>query len=127
MMVDLAPGWKTELDHGPEWLFVRMYGPFGESADATGLAESIQLLMQQEFVRRIVLELDGLGDLPQDFLHELFQLRDLVDSEGGILRLCGLCNMHRMRLSEYDFTQRFVPCRTREDAVHGFYRPNLPR
>ncbi len=127
MMVDLAPGWKIELERGPDWLFVKLYGPFGDTADATGIAESISLMMQQDLVRRIVLELDGLSELPPDFLQELFELRDLVDREGGILRLCGLRNEHWDELEMRDFSRRFAPFRSREEAVLGFYRPNKPR
>ena len=58
MLVDLAPGWKTELDRGPGWLFVKLYGPEGDGADATGLAESLCTMMLQEFKERLLLELE---------------------------------------------------------------------
>jgi hypothetical protein len=127
MMVDLAPGWKTELDRGPDWLFVKLLGPDSDGADASGIAESIYLLMHQEFVRRLVLELDELLSLPQDLVDELFVLREMIDGEGGMLRLCGLHYDHRDALAERDFCHRFTPFRNREEAVLGFYRPNRPR
>jgi anti-anti-sigma regulatory factor len=127
MMVDLAPGWKTELERGPDWLYVKLYGPYGKRADAAGLAESLCMLMHQDRVRRMVLELDGLSELPTDFLQELFQLLELIDDDGGLLRLCGLCKRHREVLQRRDFAHRFTPFRTRNDAVLGLHRPNLPR
>jgi len=127
MMVDLAPGWKTELARGPDWLFVKLYGPFGEVADATGIAESINLMMHQDLVRRVVLELDGLSEMPSDFIEELFELRELVDREGGLLRVCGVGDEHLDHLESRGFSRRFVPFRNREEAVSGFYRPNKPR
>jgi anti-anti-sigma regulatory factor len=127
MKVDLAPGWKTSLDYGPNWLFVKLHGPFGETADASGIADSITLMMQQDLVDRIVLELDELLQMPSDFIHELFELRERVDRQGGLLRLCGLCDEHWDALEERDFSRKFVPFRNREEAVEGFYRPNKPR
>ena len=59
MLVDLAPGWKTELDRGPDWLFVRLFGPDSDDADATGVAESLCMMMQQELKGRLLLELEG--------------------------------------------------------------------
>ena len=127
MQVDLAPGWKTSLEHGPNWLFVKLHGPFGPTADASGIADSIALMMNQDLVDRIVLELDDLIRMPSDFIRELFDLRERVDRQGGVLRLCGLCDEHRDALEARDFSRRFVPFRTREEAVSGFYRPNKPR
>ncbi|TVS13975.1 MAG: hypothetical protein EA424_20710 [Planctomycetaceae bacterium] len=127
MTVDLAPGWKTSLELGPNWLFVKLHGPFGDTADAAGIADSIALMMQQDLVDRIVLELDELLNMPSDFIRELFDLRDRVDRNGGQLRLCGLCDDHREVLEAHDFSRRFVPFRNREEAILGFYRPNKPR
>jgi hypothetical protein len=127
MIVDLAPGWKTELDRGPDWLFVRLYGPDGDAADATGIAESLCLLLRQEFMRRVVLELDQLAMLPQDLIDELMLLHDALDREGGMLRLCGLCEEHQEILDQNDFSNRITQFRDREEAVLGFYRPSKPR
>jgi anti-anti-sigma regulatory factor len=127
MKVDLAPGWKTELDRGPDWLFVTLYGPDGDHADARGMAESLSMLMHQEMKGRLVLELQELFDMPEDFVEELIQLRDEVDRHGGIMRLCGLAAEHQQVLGRHDTGHRFTPFRDREEAILGFYRPGKPR
>ena len=127
MRVVLAPGWKTELDRGPDWLFVKLYGPDGSQADATGLAETLGMLLRQEFKRRMVLELDELLDMPQDLVSEVILLHNMLESQGGVLRLCGVSTPHQHALEEDDSDCRFIPFRDREEAVLGFYRPGKPR
>lgn len=127
MRVVLAPGWKTELDRGPDWLFVKLYGPDSSEADATGLAETLGMLLRQEFKRRMVLELDGLLDMPQDLVSEVILLHDAIESQGGVLRLCGVSTEHQQSIEENDSDCRFIPFRDREEAVLGFYRPGKPR
>lgn len=127
MKVVLAPGWKTELDRGPDWLFIKLYGPEGDEADATGIAETLSMLLRQEFKRRMVLELDELVEMPQDLADELMLLQELLDKEGALLRLCGMSNDHGEMLSENDFSGHLNLFRDREEAVLGFYRPSKPR
>jgi hypothetical protein len=127
MLVDLAPGWKTELDRGPGWLFVKLYGPDGEDADAKGLAECLCTMMRQEFKGRLLLELENLQHMPLDLVDELHVLRDELERKGSILRLCGMSSEHESRLCDSDFSQRFTHYRDRGEAIAGFYRPGKPR
>jgi anti-anti-sigma regulatory factor len=127
MKVQLAPGWRTELEHGPDWLFVKLHGPQGDDADATGLAEGLLTLLREELTRRMVLELEGLETVTDDFVDELLQLRDSLEAEGGLLRLCGLSREHQERLRMTDTICRLPQFRDREEAVMGFYRPGKPR
>jgi len=127
MLVDLAPGWKTELDRGPGWLFVKLYGPEGDGADATGLAECLRTMMLQEFKERLLLELEHVREMPLDLVDELHLLRDELERQGAILRLCGMAAEHETRLCESDFSERFTHYRDREEAIAGFYRPGKPR
>ena len=127
MKVVLAPGWKTELDRGPDWLFVKLYGPDSDEADATGIAESLSMLLRQEFKRRMVLELDGLVEMPEDLVEELTLLHQTLGKEGALLRLCGMSKEHQEMLCENDFSGQFNSFRDREEAVLGFYRPSKPR
>ena len=127
MLVDLAPGYRTELDRGPGWLFVKLYGPESDDADATGLAESLGMMMRQELKGRLLLELENLLGMPSDLVEELHLLRDDMERRGEILRLCGLAAEHEACLGDSDFSQRFMHYRDREAAIAGFYRPGKPR
>lgn len=127
MKVQLAPGWRTVLEHGPDWLFVKLYGPHGEDADATGLAESLLLLLREELTRRMVVELDEVEAVSDDFAAELLGLHDQLEAEGGLLRLCGLSREHQASLREIDGLCRLPQFRDRAEAVMGFYRPGKPR
>ena len=127
MKVDLAPGWKTELDRGPDWLFVKLYGPNGNCADATGMAESLGMMMQQELKGRLLLEMEEVYEMPQDFVEELILLRDELEKQGSMLRLCGMAIEHEVILGRHDPSRRLTPFRDREEAVMGFYRPGKPR
>ena len=127
MKVAVAPGWTTELDHGPDWLFVKLYGPDTEEADATGLAESLQVLMEEELAHRVVLELDGLNDFPIGLADELVELHGRVEEAGGIVRLCGVAAEHHEMLRRHERACSLTHYQDRADAVMGAYRPHKPR
>jgi hypothetical protein len=127
MLVDLAPGWKTHLDRGPDWLIVKLYGPDGDKADATGLAECLHAMMRQEFKERLLLELDEIRGMPGDFVRELCLLHEELESRGAILRLCGMSAEDESRLCERDASVRFAHYHDREEAITGFFRPGKPR
>ncbi len=127
MLIALAPGWKTELDRGPEWLFVKLYGPDSDAADATGLAESLYTLLRQEFKQRLLLELDNIQHMPRDLVIELHLLRDELEREGSLLRVCGLCAEHEVSLSRSEFSPHLLCYPDRDAALLGFFRPSKPR
>jgi len=127
MLVDVAPGWKTELDRGPGWLIVKLYGPEGDDADAAGLADSLCTMLCQEFKERLLLELEHVRDMPLDLVDELHRLRDELEGQGAILRLCGMAAEHESRLYASDFAERFMHYRDRAEAIAGFFRPGKPR
>jgi anti-anti-sigma regulatory factor len=91
------------------------------------MAESLSMLLRQEFKRRLVLELDGLEEMPEDFVGELMLLHEALDKQGALLRLCGMSKEHQETLCQNDLSGHFNWFRDREEAVLGFYRPSKPR
>jgi hypothetical protein len=127
MKVQLAPGWSMELEHGPEWLFVKLFGPEDDDAESAGLAECLLLLLQEELTQRLVLELDAVDVVDEEFLGELLQLYDRLESAGGLLRLCGIASHQQPLLRDFDGICRLPYFRDRHEAVMGFFRPGKPR
>ena len=125
MKVDLAPGWKTELDRGPDWLFVRLFGPEGGHADASGMADSLFSILRQEMKTRLLLECDEILELPRDLIVELLRLQTQIDKHGGVLRLCGLLPSQETLLRRNGFEP--LGYRDRSEAVLGQIRPGKPR
>jgi anti-anti-sigma factor len=127
MSSQLAPGWHTQMERGPDWIFVRLLPPetHAEAASAA-LAEAIWRLLEQEFTYRLVLELDALPLLSSHLLGELIRLSKRIYSHGGMLRICGLSdsNQHVLRLSRMG--GQFPHYASRAEAVMG-HRPAKPR
>ncbi|MCA9207375.1 MAG: hypothetical protein KDA55_03420 [Planctomycetales bacterium] len=125
MLIDLADGWHAELDRGPDWLFVRLSG-LQRGGGNVSLADAIWQLLQQNLAHRLVLELDDLPILPSHVIGELVKLHKRINTEGGLMRICGLsdecqsvCRMNRL-------DARFPHYGSRHDAVMGHY-PAKPR
>ncbi len=91
-----------------------------------GLAEQVWQLLEQNFTRRVVLELDQLGCLTSQLVGQLVSLQDRVVAEGGVIRVCGLSPANQAVLGKCGLLGRFVCYDTRPDAVMG-YRPPQPR
>ena len=67
MSLELAPGWQMDLDHGPDWIFVRLLPPDDLISHHAEVAMPIWRLLEQEFTYRLVLELDHLPLLSSQF------------------------------------------------------------
>ena len=126
MLLELAPEWTTEIDRGPDWLFVRPRPPRQGDTGEIALAEMIWQKLEQSFCHRVVLELDDVTFLRSWMVGELVRLHKRVTAHGGILRLCGVsaANEEVLRICRLD--DRFPVYRNRTDAVMG-YRPPQPR
>lgn len=114
-----ASGWSTEVDRGPDWLFVRLHAPTMREADAPALAEQIWDLMRSHFASRLVLELDELPLLRSSLIGELVLLHKRVHSQGGIMRLAGLSAANQSVLRMMRLEERFPHYLNRHDAVAG--------
>jgi anti-anti-sigma regulatory factor len=90
------------------------------------LADQVWQLLEQNFTRRVVLELDQVGCLTSQLVGQLASLQDRVVAEGGLIRICGLSSANQAVLGQCGLLGRFVCYDTRPDAVMG-YRPPRPR
>ena len=91
-----------------------------------GLADQVWQLLEQNFTRRVVLELDQIGYLTSDLVDQLVSLQDRILAEGGVIRICGLSSANRGRIERVRTARPFFCYDTRPDAVMG-YRPPRPR
>lgn len=127
-MVQMAPGWKLEVDRGPDWLFVKptcsSYDP--DSADPP-LAESVWSLLQQHFTYRLVLECEQLPHLHSPMVGQLAMLHKRISTQGGLMRLCGLSDSNQEVLHACRLDGRFPNFLDRSEAVQGNFRPRQPR
>jgi anti-anti-sigma regulatory factor len=89
-------------------------------------AEQIWQMLEQNFTRRVVVELDQIGCLTSDLVDQLVLLQDRILAEGGVIRICGLSSANETVLSDCGLLNRFLCYDTRPDAVMG-YRPPRPR
>jgi anti-anti-sigma factor len=126
MLLELAPEWTTEIDRGPDWLFIRLLPPRHGDTGEIRLAEMIWQKLEKSFCYRVVLELDDVIFLRSWMVGELVRLHKRVTTQGGMLRISGLseANEDVLRISRLD--DRFPAYRNRTDAVMG-HRPAQPR
>src|SRR5437773_12556873 len=126
MLLELAPEWTTEIDRGPDWLFIRPQPPQGGSNGEVPLAVMIWQKLEQCFCYRVVLELDHLPVLRSWMIGELVRLHKRVTTNGGMLRVCGLNSEAAAVLRICRLADRFPSYRNRTEAVMGC-RPPQPR
>lgn len=119
MQAAIAHEWTFEVERGPDWLFVRVNGPFNGDAEGIPLAEMIWELMQQHFTQRVVLELSHVRILRSSAIAQLVQLHKRVHIKGGLMRIAGLTNENYNVLIACRLHDRFPPYATLEDAVMG--------
>lgn len=126
MIQELGSGWTVEIDRGPDWLFICLQGH--EPFDAAGieLAARVWQLVDQEFVNRLVLEMDNVPILRSELVGELVRLHARITSNGGIMRISGLSDANFAVLQSSRLEDRFPQYQDRREAVLG-YRPNKPR
>ncbi len=112
-------GWQTEVERGPDWLFVRLHAPSARDADNFPSAEQIWDLMRQHFATRLVLELDDLPLMRSSLIGQIVMLHKRVHSQGGIMRIAGLSDSNHSVLKMMRLDDRFPQYKNRYDAVAG--------
>ncbi|MCC7084664.1 MAG: STAS domain-containing protein [Pirellulales bacterium] len=125
-MVQTDISWRYDVDRGPDWVFVRLHPNDGGSSDLDTLAERLWSVLEQNFVYRLVLELDEVPVIQSYLIAQLVLLGKRIHSHGGLLRLCGLstANQEVIRLCRLDGCLPYFG--NRGDAVMG-HRPMQPR
>lgn len=125
MSTTVAAG-SFEVDHGPDWLFVRPILPTAFNADS--LADQVWSMIECNMVHRCVLELDRVELLCSSLVAQLVKLKKKVHQHGGILRLSGLNEGGQEVLRICRLGEQLHSFSSREEAVLGPRSgPNLPR
>jgi anti-anti-sigma factor len=125
-MVQTDIGWRYEVERGPDWVFVRLRPDDDGLLDQASLADQLWSVLEQNFVYRLVLELDEVPIMQSYLIAQLVLLGKRIHSHGGLLRLCGLspANQEVIRLCRLDgCLPNYV---NRGHAVMG-QRPMQPR
>ena len=123
----MDPAWTTDIERGPDWIFLRLHAPAKTAGDGANMADVVWHTMQQHSAKRVVLELNELKLLHSRVIGQLVTLHKRICANGGTLRVCGLNDanqaaMHATRLHD------LLPCyRDRTEAVTGSQRPPQPR
>jgi stage II sporulation protein AA (anti-sigma F factor antagonist) len=125
-MLQIAEGWQLEVERGPDWLIVRLHAPGEHAESSPPLAERIWALLEQHFIRRLVIELDELPVLTSYTIGQLILLHKRVDANGGLMRICGISPSSRDVLRISRLEGRFSIYENREAAIIG-HRPPQPR
>ena len=81
------------------------------------IADNVWSLLQNHFMRRVVVELDKVPVLRSDLIGQLLRLNKQVQAHGGLMRLSGVSprNQEVLRLSRLD--EQFPQYADRESAV----------
>lgn len=126
MAVLEAPSWTTDVERGPNWLFLRVHAPEKKAGDSNDLADVVWHTMQQHLASRVVLEMDELKMLNSRLIGQLVLLQKRICTKGGTLRVCGLSEASQEALHSTRLDSQ-LPCyRDRTDALMGT-RPGHPR
>jgi anti-anti-sigma factor len=124
-MVAIALGWDLDVERGPDWLFVKV-GRAKQSDESPQLAEKVWELMQQQFMSRVVLELENLPTISSYVIGQLVLLHKRVTTNGGLIRLSGISEGAYEVLEVAQLADRFPKYRDRTEAIRG-HRPLQPR
>jgi anti-anti-sigma factor len=130
-MVQIAHGWELDVERGPDWLFVRPHGLSDDplevvEAGSPDLADEVWALIEKYFTRRVVLELDQVGELNSYLIGQLVRLHKRVSTQGGLMRLSGLSPANRSVLDECQLSSS-LPCYDNRTEAVMATRPAQPR
>ena len=117
-MPRLPGGFDVALERGPDWLFVRLTpSANGRASGGHRLGASLLELARDHGTRRVVVELDGLQEIDDELLEGLALLGRILESEQGVLRLCGGNHEHLARRESCGATGHLPHFSCRNEAV----------
>ena len=122
MLLELAPEWTLDIDRGPDWLFIRLRPPHGDTGEFA-LAEMIWQKLEQCFCHRVVVELDDVSFLRSWMVGELVRLHKRVTTQGGMMRLCGLSEASQDVLRIYSAGRSLSGVSQSHRRRHGLSAP----
>ncbi|MBI3464012.1 MAG: STAS domain-containing protein [Planctomycetes bacterium] len=126
-MVQIAAGWSFDVDRGPDWVFVKLHEDDSTSMPQPPLADTLLEVLRRHFAHRLVLELDEITLLRSFVLGQLLMLQKEVQTQGGIMRLCGLSEENQRVLHAMRLDGRLPNYQDRVEAVLGRHWPKQPR
>ena len=118
-MVQIASGWSFDVDRGPDWVFVRLKEDGTTSTPQPPLADTLLEVLKRHFAHRLVVEMDEVTLLRSFVLGQLLQVHKQVQTEGGIMRLCGLSETNQQVLQAMRLDGRLPNYADRVEAVRG--------
>jgi anti-anti-sigma factor len=122
MQILEAPSWTTDVERGPNWLFLKLHAPDRVPGDGAELADVVWKTMEQHFAKRVVLEMDELKSLHSRLIGQLVLLHKRICSNGGTMRVCGLSESNQAALHATRLDSQFPCYRNRNDAIMGAAR-----
>jgi anti-anti-sigma regulatory factor len=126
-MLATALGCELDVERGPDWLLIRVKNGHMAESDAVPLVERLWSLLEQHFTHRLVLELDGIGELGSFLVGQLLELYQRIEEHDGVMRVCGLSPDNCKVLHACHLDERLLPYTNRREAVMGHSSPELPR
>ncbi len=124
-MQKLSGGWRVEIEHAREWLCMRLFEPFLDTPVGQ-LAEQMRCLLDREYSRNLVLEMDQVFHLSGRLLRQIQLLEEHLSCQGGELRLSGLSDDCYASVQKVKLEARFPRFHTRQQALTS-HAPRNPR
>ena len=119
MTIDIANGWRFEIDEGPEWLFLRLCRSGGDDVPEPPVAVRGWEIAEERRKRRLVFELGDDVLLTSFLVGQLILLHKRAEMTGGAFRICGFSAHVYETLKMIRVADRFPNYANREDAVLG--------
>ncbi len=126
-MATIAPGWRLEVERGPDWLIVTLDCDHEHEWDSPPLADGIWEILEQHFTYRVVLDLGRVQMLHTWLIGQLVRLHQRAAAHDGVVRVCGLSERNRDVLRSCRLDGYFPSYHDRAEALFGSTTTPKPR